>query len=80
MCEAWLTGSADTLASWEGLQVSVINVSGRSYKYAEIDSWTAPSFKYTSISDKTIAVFQLILKPASSGYLVFPALVSLRDI
>lgn len=80
VCDAELASYIEAFALVEGLTVTVINVSGRSYLYKEIDNWNAPTFKYSSIGNKTIAQFQLLLFDHDNGYMVVPTLLSLRDI
>lgn len=80
VCEA----SVRVGTSWmgdEGLVVTIINLSGRSYYYKEIDNWSTPTFKDTMVADKTIAQFQIIYKNMDDQrYLVFPTLVSKENI
>ena len=82
VCQAFpleLIGIQDVTT--EGLTTTIINISGHSYKYYEIENWSNETFKLSTISDKTVAQFQLVWKYKGNGrYLPIPILLSLRDI
>lgn len=79
LCAQVLTSNYDW--THEGLTVTIVNISGRDYYYEEVMNWSTPTFRYSSIGDKTISQFQLLARPLDPwGYHVLPTLLSSRNI